>query len=146
MTEESNLAASRRVLEEGFNAGNLDVIDELCADDFVGHDPMTGDQDREAAKQSMAGYRAAFPDLHFTIEDIFATGDKVAIRWSGTGTFQNELMGIQPTGERGEPVEGINIDRFENGKIVETWGQWDTLRFLRNIGALPESLAAPAAS
>ena len=146
MTEESNLAASRRVLEEGFNTGDLDVIDEVCAENFVGHDAMTGDQDREAAKQSMAGYRAAFPDLHFTIEDIFAAGDKVAIRWSGTGTFQNELMGIQPTGERGEPVEGINIDRFENGKIVETWGQWDTLRFLRNIGALPESLAAPAAS
>jgi predicted ester cyclase len=144
MTEE-NIAASRRVLEEGFNNGNVDVIDKVCAENFVGHDPMTGDQDREGAKRSMAGYREAFPDLHFTIEDIFAAGDKVAMRWSGTGTFEKELMGIQPTGESGEPVEGINIDRFENGKIVESWGQWDTLRFLRNIGALPESLAVPAA-
>jgi predicted ester cyclase len=93
----------------------------------------------------MAGYREAFPDLHFTIEDIFAAGDKVVMRWSATGTFENEIMGIQPTHESGEPVGGINIDRFENGKIVETWGQWDTLRFLRNIGALPESLATPAA-
>jgi hypothetical protein len=53
-------------------------------------------------------------------------------------------MGQQPTGERGEPVEGLSIDRFEDGKIAETWGQWDTLRFMRNIGAIPEQAAAPA--
>jgi steroid delta-isomerase-like uncharacterized protein len=143
---EENLAASRRVIEEGFNQGNLDVVDEVCADNFVGHDPMAGDQDREGAKTSMAGYRQAFPDLHLEIEDIFAAGDKVVMRWSGTGTFQNEIMGIQPTGESGDPVKGINIDRFEDGKIAETWGQWDTLTFLRNIGALPETVEATAAS
>jgi steroid delta-isomerase-like uncharacterized protein len=144
MTED-NLATSRRVLEEAFNGRNLDVIDEVSAEDFVGHDPMTGDQDREAAKRSMVGYLEAFPDLRFTIEDIFAAGDKVVTRWSGTGTFENELMGIPPTGESGPPVEGITIDRYEGGKIAESWGQWDTIRFLRNIGALPESLATPAA-
>jgi predicted ester cyclase len=62
----------------------------------------------------------------------------VVIRWIAEGTFQNEFMGLQPTGERGNPVRGIAIDRFnDSGKIVETWGQWDTLTFMRDIGAIP---------
>lgn len=138
---EESIAASRRLIEDAFSGGDLDLIDEICGEQFVGHDPLTGDQDREAAKQSMAGYREAFPDLDFTIEDIFADGDKVVIRWTGQGTFENELMGLEPTGERGSPVEGITIDRFADGKLVESWNQWDTLTFLRDIGAVPKSAA-----
>jgi steroid delta-isomerase-like uncharacterized protein len=139
---EDQLAAAKRVIEEGFTEGNLDVIDEVCAENFIGHDPLTGDQNREAAKASMATYRNAFPDLRFTIEDAFEAGDKVVIRWTGQGTFENELMGLQPTHDRGQPVEGINIDRFEGGKIVESWTQWDTLTFMRDIGAVPAGAAA----
>ncbi|MEK6276785.1 MAG: ester cyclase [Actinomycetota bacterium] len=136
-----NIEASRRVIEEGFSGGNLDVVDEVCSDDFTSHDPIAGEQDAEGVKQSMSGYREAFPDLEVTIEDIFAAGDKVVIRWTAIGTFENEFMGQQPTGERGNPVEGIAIDRFEDGKIAETWAQWDTLGFLRNIGAVPDQAA-----
>jgi predicted ester cyclase len=89
----------------------------------------------------MAGYRAAFPDLSFTINDVFASGDRTAIRWTAEGTFENELLGLQPTGERGAPIEGITIDRFEDGLIVESWTQWDTLQFMRDIGAVPEGAA-----
>jgi|SRR5680860_348618 len=138
---EETIAVSQRIIKEGFSEGNLDLVDELCAEDFVGHDPLTGDQDREAAKQSMAEYRRAFPDLSFTIGDAFAAGDKVATRWTAQGTFENELMGRQPTGERGQPIEGITIDRFEDGLIVESWTQWDTVQFLRDIGAVPEGAA-----
>jgi steroid delta-isomerase-like uncharacterized protein len=143
---QENIATSRRFTEEAFNRGNLSVIDELSTEDFVGHDPMTGDQDKEGGKQAISGYRAAFPDLHITIEDIFAAGDKVAYRWSVEGTFENEIMGLQPTGERGDPVRGITIDRFEGGKIAESWSQWDTLTFMRDIGAIPEQTAASAGS
>jgi steroid delta-isomerase-like uncharacterized protein len=137
-----NVETSRRGLEETFNEGNLDVIDEISSDDFVGHDPLAGDQDTEAAKQQVATYRDAYPDLEMTIEEIFAAGDKVVIRWSATGTFKNPLMGMQPTGERGDPVEGITIDRYDDdGRIVESWTQWDTMRFMRNIGAVPEGAA-----
>ena len=140
-----NLETSRRALEEAFNSGNLDVIDEVSSDDFVGHDPLAGDQDTEAAKQQVATYREAFPDLEITIEEIFAAGDKVVTRWSANGTFKNPLMGQQPTGERGDPVLGITIDRFDDdGKIAESWTQWDTMTFLRNIGVVPESAAASA--
>jgi steroid delta-isomerase-like uncharacterized protein len=143
---QENIATSRRFIEEAFNRGNLSVIDELSTEDFVGHDPMTGDQGREGAKQAISGYRDAFPDLHATIEDIFAAGDKVAYRWSVEGTFENEIMGLQPTGERGDPVRGITIDRFEGGKVAESWSQWDTLTFMRDIGAIPEQTAASAGS
>jgi steroid delta-isomerase-like uncharacterized protein len=141
-----NIATSRRLIEEAFNQGNLDVIDEASADNFVDHDPLMGDQDREAAKQSIAAYRDAFPDIHITIEDIFAVDDKVVYRWSGDGTFENEMMGLQPTHEKGDPVRGITIDRFEGGKVVESWSQWDTLTFMRDIGAIPQEAAAPAGS
>ena len=143
---QENIATSRRFTEEAFNRGNLSVFDELTTEGFVNHDPLTGDQDREAGKQSVGGFRAAFPDLHLTIEDSFAAGDKVAYRWSVEGTFENEIMGLQPTGERGSPVTGITIDRFEGDKIAESWSQWDTLTFMRDIGAIPEEAAASAGS
>lgn len=138
---EETIAASQRLITEAFGKGNLDLIDELCAESFVGHDPLVGDQGREASKQTMAAYRKAFPDLEFTVDDSLAAGDKVAIRWTAQGTFENELMGQQPTGERGQPIEGITIDRFEDGLIVESWTQWDTMQFMRDIGAVPEGAA-----
>ena len=126
-------------------SGRLEVFDEICADDFIGHDPISGDQDLAAIKETIAGYRDAFPDLTFTIEDVFAAGDRVAIRWRGDGTFQNEFMGQAPTGEKGEPTEGISIDRYDDdGKLAETWNQWDTLGFLREVGMIPEGASAPA--
>jgi steroid delta-isomerase-like uncharacterized protein len=143
---QENIASSRRLLEETFNRGNFSVIDELSTEDFVGHDPLMGDEDKEASKQAISGYRDAFPDLHATIEDIFAAGDKVVYRWSVEGTFENEIMGLQPTGERGSPVRGITIDRFEGDKIAESWSQWDTLTFMRDIGAIPSEAAASAGS
>jgi steroid delta-isomerase-like uncharacterized protein len=136
-----NIEASRRVIEEAFNQGNLDVLDEVCADGFVDHDPLLGDSDREGVKQGIAGYREAFPDIHISIDEIFAAGDRVVMRWTGEGTFQNPMMGLEPTGEKGAPVHGIGIDRFEDGKIAESWGQWDTLQLMKNIGAIPEDAA-----
>ena len=143
---QENIATSRRFIEEAFNQGNLDVIDELSGDGFVDHDPMMGDQDVDAVKQTIGTYRDAFPDIHITIEDIFDAGDKVVYRWTGQGTFENEMMGLQPTHEQGDPVKGITIDRFEGGKVVETWTQWDTLTFMRDIGAIPEQAPASAGS
>lgn len=143
---EENIAAARRVIEEAFGKGDLGVIDEVCAESFVDHDPVLGDGDREAVKERIARYREAFPDLSFTIEDAFAAGDKVVMRWTGEGTFENEFMGQQPTGERGSPVGGISIDRFEDGQIVEAWAQWDALRFMQNIGAIASEAGAAAGS
>ena len=142
-----NAETSRRLIEEAFNGGNLEVIDELTADGFVDHDPLMGEVDKEASKQQIAAYRASFPDIHITIEDIFEAGDKVCLRWSGQGTFENEFMGLEPTGAMSDSVKGVTIDRYDpDGKVAESWTQWDTLTFMRNVGAIPEEAAAPAGS
>ena len=141
-----NIETSRRGIEEAFNAGNLDVIDEISSDDFVGHDPMAGDGGTEASKQQVAAYREAFPDIEITIDEIFDAGDKVVMRWTAQGTFENELMGLKPTHEVGSPVRGITIDRYEGGKIAESWSLWDTLTLMRDIGAIPSEAAASAGS
>jgi len=142
---QANIDASRRVIEEAFGEGRLEVLDEVCAENFVSHDPIMGDQNVGAVKRTIEGYRGAFPDLSFTIDDIFAAEDKVAMRWTAEGTFENEFMGQPPTGEKGDPVQGIGIDRFDaDGKIAESWGQWDVLTFMRQIGLAPEISEAPA--
>ncbi len=144
---QGNMETARRVLEEAFSQGDMSVLDEVCAEGFVDHDPVVGDQDKEAAKQTISGYRDAFPDLTFEIEDAFEAGDKVVMRWSGNGTFENEFMGQQPTGERGDPVKGISIDRFdEDGKIAESWAQWDVMTLMRNVGLAPSGAEAPSAA
>jgi steroid delta-isomerase-like uncharacterized protein len=142
---QANIDTARRVIEEAFGEGRLEVLDEVCSDDFVDHDPIQGDRGLDGVKETIQGYREAFPDLSFTIDDIFAAGDRVVTRWTGQGTFENEFMGQQPTHEKGDPVHGIGIDRFdENGKIAEAWAQWDVLTFMRQIGLLPAPAEAPA--
>ncbi len=144
-TSPDNIAVSRRLIEDAFGKGQLDLIDECCTEQYVDHDPMLGDQGRDDVKQTIAGYREAFPDLAFTIEDVVADDDKVVVRWRAEGTFENPFMGQEPTGEKGEPVEGIGIDRFEDGRVAESWGQWDTLRFMRNVGVVPAATEALSA-
>jgi steroid delta-isomerase-like uncharacterized protein len=137
-----NVEVSRRAFEDAWNNGNVDVLEEITADGFVDHDPLMGDQDAEGIKRTVAMYREAFPDLTMTIDDIFAAdGDKVVMRWTADGTFQNEIMGIQPNNNRAT-VSGIAIDRFEDGRIAETWGQWNTLKFMQSIGAIPTEASA----
>lgn len=131
-------AIARRFLEEAFNGGNFDVVDELVAPEFVSHDaampePMIG---IEAAKASIAGYREAFPDLRLTIEQQVAEGEFVTTRWSARGTHEGDLMGIAPTGKQ-STVTGITIDRITDGRFVESWTNWDTLGMLQQLGVVP---------
>jgi steroid delta-isomerase-like uncharacterized protein len=138
MSAESNKALSRRLLDEAFNAGNVDVVDELVTTDFVNHDaalpePMVGPA---AAKASISGYRSAFPDLRLTIEEQIADDQGVATRWSAKGTHQGDLMGMGPTGKQAT-VTGITIDRIVDGRIAESWTNWDTLGMLQQLGAVP---------
>jgi steroid delta-isomerase-like uncharacterized protein len=131
-------AIARRLLEEAFNSGNLDVVDELVSPEFVNHDaalpePMLG---IEGAKASIAGYRAAFPDVRLTIEQQVAEGEFVTTRWSARGTHQGDLMGIAATGKQAT-VTGITIDRIVDGRFVETWTNWDTLGLMQQLGVIP---------
>jgi steroid delta-isomerase-like uncharacterized protein len=140
MSEATNKAISRRADEELFNRGNLDVADELFAPDFVYHDPATGEDlsGPESVKRFAAALRAAFPDLHQTIEDQVAEGDRVAYRWTARGTHRGELLGAAPTGNR-VTFSGITVARLASGRIEEMWESYDALGLLRQLGALPSS-------
>ena len=141
---EENKAVARRFFEL-WEQGDLDALGEVLAQDSVDHDPYNphGQEGLEGAKKTIAMYRDAFPDISFTIEDQLVDGDKVATRWTATGTHQGELMGMQPTGKKAT-LSGITIDRIEDGRIVEGWTNWDTLALMQNIGAIPEQEPAAA--
>ena len=137
MSVEENKAIARRMLDEAWSTGNLDMIDETIDTSYVFHDPaVPGIRGPEGLKQLISMYRAGYPDLQFTIEDQFADGDTVIQRWSCEGTHQGELMGIPATGKR-TTTSGIGILRFEGGKVVEEWVRWDTLGWLQQLGVVP---------
>jgi steroid delta-isomerase-like uncharacterized protein len=135
-----NKALTRRVIEEMFNKGNLDVADELLAPDFVDHDPAMPEDVRgpEGFKEHVGAFRSAFSDLHVRIEDQVAEGDKVVQRWTGTGTHDGDLMGIAPTGNRVE-IAGMEISRISGGKVAEVWEGYDAMGLMRQLGAIPSS-------
>jgi len=136
---------SRRVMEEAFGKGNYGVFDECCSEEYRAHDPLTGDTDLEGEKQSCRMYKEAFPDLKPLILSAYTDGEVCVTHWRMTGTHQKELMGLEPMGARCT-VEGITIDRFKAGKIVETWTQWDALGLMRQLGVAPTVGAVAAKS
>jgi steroid delta-isomerase-like uncharacterized protein len=133
--------ASRRLLEQSFNTGNFELIDQLVAPEAVEHDPSLPAQMRDlrgpdGIKRIVTMYRTAFPDVRMTVDEAIASGDKVALRWHSEGTHRGELAGLAPTGVHGS-VTGISIDRWQDGKIVEVWAEWDNMGLARQLGAAP---------
>jgi steroid delta-isomerase-like uncharacterized protein len=138
MSTETNKAIVRRWVEEGWNKGNLALVDELYAPNVVQHDPSSPAPvtNSEALKMYVTGYRTAFPDLLFTIDDLIAEGDKVVWRFTSRGTQKGPLMNIPPSGKTGT-VTGIAIFRIADAKIAEVWVNVDTLGLLQQIGVIP---------
>ena len=90
----------------------------------------------DVLKRMARMYRAAFPDLRITVDDVIAADDKVVLRWHSEGTHRGELAGLAPTGAHGS-VTGISIDRWKDGKVIEAWAEWDNLGLARQLGAAP---------
>ena len=138
MSTEENKAIVRRVNDEVWNQGQLDVIDELIADDFVATIVGAPEQIRgpQGFREFVVMYRTAFPDLRITVDEQVAEGETVVTRWTANGTNEGELMGIPATGKQATTA-GININRISGGKLVEGWGLFDQLGLLQQIGAVP---------
>jgi steroid delta-isomerase-like uncharacterized protein len=137
MTAEELKALERRFFDEMLNRGNLSAGDDLFAEDSVDYAGFPGQAPgREGFKQAVVMMHTAFPDIHYTIEDMVAEGDRIATRWTLRGTHKGEFFGIPATGTQ-VSVEGIHILRFADGQIVECWEFWDQLSMLRQIGAMP---------
>jgi predicted ester cyclase len=141
MTIEQNKLLARRLYEEVFGAGNLAAADEILAPDCVSHaadsPPRIG---TDGIKLQAMALRTAIPDLVSTLEDQIAEGDRVASRWTGSGTNTGELrmpgLAVPPTGRHVEFGE-IRIDRFEGGRIVESWFIPDRLSLWQQLGLIP---------
>jgi steroid delta-isomerase-like uncharacterized protein len=133
---EQNKMLIRRDIEEIYNRGNLAVVDEVAASDLVIHLPSAEIHGLAGAKQYVTSLRAAFPDLQITIEDQVADGDRVATRWTARGTHTGAFQGIPPTGKQIR-VSAINIDRIDDGKVVECWVNSDDLGLLQQLGVIP---------
>ena len=138
MSVEQNKALVHRLMEEVFNGGNVSLVDELVAPDFVEHEelPPGITPGREAIKQLPAIFRSAFPDFKVTIDDLIAEGDKVVVRTTWSGTHKGEFMGLAATG-KGVSFGVIDIIRIAGGKFVEHWGQMDNAGLMQQLGAVP---------
>ena len=137
---EQNKENVRRVLEEAFSQGKVEVMDEALHSDFVCWDPNSESGEIRGAdnlKGEVEYFRSAVPDLTYTVDDQIVEGDKVVTRYTVSGTHQGEFFGVPASGRRIE-MTGINIDRFdESGKLVEEWSSYDMLGGLRQTGVIP---------
>lgn len=137
--ESTSLEANRvlvlRAHEEVWSRGNLEVVDEIYAPDYVAHWAYGEDTDRNGIKTMIAEARAAFPDMTEDIVHVVAEGDLVVTHFISSGTFTGELNGLQPSGARLSRPE-IAVHRIADGKIVEQWTVSDQLTLMKQLGLM----------
>ena len=123
--------------KEMWNTGNLNIVDEIYAKNFVNHYPFDPSvRDLESFKKFVTECRKGMPDLNVTIEDMIAEGDKLACRWVCSGTHKVDFFGIPATGKKATWT-GVTIYRFDSDKIVEAWWSEDALGMLQQLGVIP---------
>ncbi len=138
MSIEENKDVVRIHYEEAWNQRKLSTIDETHAPNIVHHDPSNPEDfmGPEDVKQRLAEVIKAFPDIHWTIEDMIAEGDKVVVHWTMRGTHKGMFAGIPSTGKSVE-IQGVQIVRLVNKQIVDDWVVRDTLGLMQQLGAIP---------
>ncbi|MEJ7785295.1 MAG: ester cyclase [Solirubrobacteraceae bacterium] len=135
MSKQDNIAAQEH-LAGNINAGDIDTAVESFAEAAVDHDPAEGQgPGREGFRSFFQTLTTAFPDAHIEPEHVVADDEHVSIAYTLTGTHQGDFQGVAATGKKVE-VRGVQIGRFENGKIVERWGSTDELGILKQLGAI----------
>jgi steroid delta-isomerase-like uncharacterized protein len=137
VSAEENKAIMRRYFSV-FEQGNIDLLDELLAPDYVNHTPATPDLPTgpEGVKGVVNMFRSAMPDLKVVIEDMIAEGDKVATRYTLEGTHEGELFGVPPTGQR-LSIKSFTVERVSDGKIRDHWRVSDNLDMMQQLGIFP---------
>ena len=137
-------AIERRIADEVWTKGKLDLIEELIAPEFVGTSPTDGEfHGPDGFRQLVERYHSAFSGVEMRIERLVAEGDWVATNWTARGTHTGQLMGIAPT-SREATVTGMQFSRVRDGKLVESHGLFDALGMLQQLGAVPAGAPAHA--
>lgn len=135
---EENKRIARRVPEELATDADLDLVEELYAEDAVEHDPFGSHSGQTEIRESLERVLGAFPDMTATVEDVVGEGDLVAMRVTLRGTHEGPFMGVEPTGRTIEVGNNV-FTRLDDGRIVERWIQPDTLGLLRQLGVDPSA-------
>jgi steroid delta-isomerase-like uncharacterized protein len=137
MSTEENKMLVRRFLEKVVNTGDLTAIGSFIAPNIHDHNSGSQPLGREVYSQHILAVRTTYPDFQVTVDDLIAEADKVVSRVTAHGTHLGRWWGVAPTGKQ-VTMTGINIDRIVDGKIVEHWGEADTVSALLQIGAIAE--------
>jgi steroid delta-isomerase-like uncharacterized protein len=137
VSESENVSVIARFLEEVINQGRLEQADELVAVDFIELEPLPGQrQGREGLKEVIGMMRAAFPDIHWVVEETVASGDKVVTRFTWTGTHRGTFLGVPASG-RSVRVKGVVIDRLAAGKMADSRILMDNFTMMQQLGVIP---------
>ena len=140
MSIEDDKAVAAAVVERVMNQGDLAAVDEYYAAGYIEHDvlPPAIPPGLKGIRQLFGMLRAAFPDLHYAVDDVVADGDKVVQRVTGSGTMLGPLFDLPATGRSASWSE-IHISRFDGGKVVEHWSVTDQLGMLQQLGLSADS-------
>jgi steroid delta-isomerase-like uncharacterized protein len=133
---ERNKEVVRRIYEDCLNAGNLELLNEIVAEDYVG---IGGQKGPSAVAETIQSLRQGFPDIHYTIEDLVAEENRVALRWRWRGTHEGSFRGFAASHQQVNDT-GIAIYEFRDNKIIRAWIQTDQVGFLQQIGVVPKNL------
>jgi steroid delta-isomerase-like uncharacterized protein len=136
MTSEDNKALIRRFVDEILVRGRRESVDELLADDFVSHTWRIAGDGKAGLKGAMDRLSSVLADASFTVDDLIAEDDRVAVRVTARATQLGDFMGRPPSGKTYEIGE-IHIFRVRHGKVAEHWHQYDQLGMMRQLGAMP---------
>jgi predicted ester cyclase len=136
--EKRNAAVVRSVYEQCLNEGRMELLDDIVDPELTTPDGAKGPA---AFRRALESLRLAFPDIHYVIEDVLADRDRVAIRWTWTGTHRGPFRSIAPT-EKRVSSGGFAIFELREGKISRSWLETDRLGFLDAIGVLPSEIGA----
>ena len=140
MSQETKNVELTEHFAEQLMKGNLDVVNEVFAPDFIDHDPAPDQgEGAEGLRDFWMSFRTAFPDFQIKVEQMVVKDDKVAIAYSVSGTNEGEFETHQPTGKR-MSVRGLQITRFDNGQVVERWGMSDLLEIHKQLGLVPANV------
>jgi steroid delta-isomerase-like uncharacterized protein len=141
---QDNKALVRRFIDEIFVNGRTEAVDEMLADDFVGHTwPSTG-HPKDDLKAAIGRTSKGLSDPRFVVEDMIGEGDQVAVRLTAAATQTGELMGMPASGKR-YSIGEIHIFRIRDGKVAEHWHQFDQMTMMRQLGAMPAAGSKPGA-
>ena len=144
MGVEENKSLVKRFYDEVWNKGNVEMTSEVFAEDYVRHDlrPTEALPGPTGQEKIAADFRKAFPDLRMELDLILGEGDLVAARWTAEGTNTGPWAGRPPTGKHAR-FSGVNIFRFQDGKVAELWNHRDDLGLMQQLGAEIYAGAAP---